>query len=150
MKRVKHILNILLSGYLLVVMGGLTVFTHTCSCNNKTSTSLYVENSCCSGEHETSTCEAPGGTCEANSCNKCTCKTKVEVYTTDHTITSEIKTNILARQTLRTIINSTIKFELPKNIVTSSFQEFKEKVPPKAGRYLHILFQNLKIPFPNS
>ena len=131
-------------------MGGLIVFNHICSCNNETTISLFVERNCCNAKAEALTCNMNGGACDAYHCDDCVCETEVEVFVTDYTIASEIKTNAVARFILHAIINSRINFELPKEFETSFTQEFNENVPPKAGKYLYILYQSLKIPFPNS
>lgn len=123
------------------------MFNHICSCNNETSVSLFVEGSCCNNESAPTSCNAQAGACDTE---ECACETEVEILATDKAIASEIKTNAIARIILHAIINSTIYFELPNKFETYPSQCFNKKDPPNAGKFLHILYQSLKIPFPIS
>jgi hypothetical protein len=153
MIKTKSILTILLSGYLILAMGGLSVFHHLCGCNSeiKENSSVFIEHSCCSSSNEDSmTChsDSDNKSCGEDGCNDCNCETQVEVFALDYTIVSEQSSLVFSKL---------YQFAKAKNVVQeiildSQIEELtpfsqEDKSPPKAGKYLVILHQNIKIPF---
>lgn len=147
MKRVKHILNILLSAYLIVAMGGLIVFNHICSCNKETTISFFVESSCCGAEINALSCNLQGGTCGNNQCEDCACETEVATYSVDETIaSSKAKVKLSVQKNPNTAILSfnILLASIEKNETATADQH--EKPPAISGKKLVIQYHSLKIP----
>lgn len=161
MKKAKKIASILFSLYIMLAMGGFSLFHHYCGCNTEPIevTSVLVEKSCCSstpsddfGIENHMVCHSDSGsekmTCGDDGCNDCNCNTQVEVLKLDYTILS--KQSAFDYSILYQIFNSELK--VVDHSVESQTEGLKkiinlDKSPPKAGKYLVILHHNLKIPF---
>jgi hypothetical protein len=153
MIRAKSILTILLSGYLILAMGGLSIFHHLCNCSKEESNniSIFIENSCCpsSGEDSMiSLSDSEDKSCGEEGCNECSCETQVEVLSLDYTIVSEQFSFDFSKFHELTKANYSIQ-EIILNSQIEDITAFSpdDKSPPKAGKYLVILHQNIKIPF---
>jgi len=150
MKLLKHISTIVLSFYLILTMGGLSIFHHMCSCNSSVTTSVLVESSCCSNNnHESLAChsESEHNSCSDSSCNDCNCETEVEylsiseTLTVDHYRITPSSFTFLSALKSFLAINSTETTDRVNNPVF-----FEDTSPPLSGKYIVILHQSLKIP----
>jgi hypothetical protein len=147
-KKVKQILTLFLGLYLLMAMGGFSLYHHICSCNNSVSSSIFAEASCCettsNGEMSCSTHSQTS--CDENGCGDCSCETIVEVLATDYTITSEAKSGSVSKLIQYSAAKSTVLVaNQPAQLKLQTLDEFEDKSPPKAGKELVILHQSLKI-----
>jgi hypothetical protein len=152
MKEAKSILILLLSGYLIFAMGGLSVFHHICNCNSSDNTtiSIVANESCCAPNTNNSLqCDANSedNSCSGLDCSDCGCKVQVAVLEIDYTTTnSDIAPNLL-RLFQFAISSANIEEILTKSESTVPLPFIStNKFPPKAGKYLLILNQSLKIP----
>jgi hypothetical protein len=151
MKRTKDLLTIILSGYMLLAMGGFSVFHHLCNCTaeSKLSTSLLVEQSCCAANSaEPINCHSNSDTssCGASECDDCSCETEVEVLTVNESLTVE---NIrLTTPSIYLINIFSIAQEIDNSEINSTpLTSFKDLSPPRPGKSIVISNQCLKIPF---
>jgi len=148
MKTVKRIATIILAGYMLLAMGGLSVFYHYCTCTNTVIASLMVEDSCCD-----STPSEPGccGATDTNSChtqseNDCDCDTDVKVFRVDDATTT-INNSVIVQD-----INLLGAVEyLFSRMILASEQKITVVLPtyippPIAGKELVIAIHSFKIP----
>ncbi len=151
MIRTKSILTILLSGYLILAMGGLSVFHHLCGCSieEKNSTSIFLEQSCCSSDiSEPIVCHSntDQNTCGDDDCESCNCETEVEVLTVNESLT--VETNRLTTPSIYIInIFSAVQDIDYSEIDSKSLISFKDLSPPRPGKSIVIFNQCLKIPF---
>jgi hypothetical protein len=150
MKIIKHISTILLSFYLILAMGGLSIFHHMCSCNSNVTTSIIVENSCCSGNTvEPVSCHADSehNTCSDSSCDDCNCETEVEFLSINETITVDQYRITESSISYSSAIKSFVSFNALNTDKRKDPQGFIEDTsPPLTGKFIVILFQSLKIP----
>ena len=149
MIKVKQILTLFLGLYLLIAMGGFSLYHHICSCNNSVSTSIIAEASCCetTSDGEQSCSSHSQASCHENGCGDCSCETIVEVLVTDYTITSEAKSTSISKLIQYATAKSTVLVaKMPAQLKLQTLDEFEDKSPPKAGKALVILHQSLKIP----
>lgn len=158
MKNAKKISTILFSGYLILAMGGFGIFHHYCGCSSEQfeNTSILVEQSCCSpsmddfGFENQMVChsDSENMSCGDDGCNDCNCNTQVEVLKLDYTIQSNH--SVFDYSKLYELHNS--QFVLVDNVIESKENDSEkifniDKSPPKAGKFLVILHQSIKIPF---
>lgn len=147
MKTAKNILTLLLSAYLLLAMGGFSVFHHLCNCSSeaRSNTSILVEQSCCSSDAVNSTsCHSESNTCGEGGCEDCSCETEVEVLETDETLTVEPK-RLLSVQTalLAAILFSD---DFATNVNNTDYPVAEKYIPPpKSGKSIVISNHSLKI-----
>lgn len=151
MKTAKSILTILLSGYLIFAMGGLSIFHHLCNCSieEKNNTSFFLEQSCCSSNiPEPIVChnDTNQHTYPDEDCDSCNCPTEVELLALNETLTVESSRLSAPIQFLFTIydVDKEINYS---NITSKSIIYNKDLPPPRSGRSIVILYQCLKIPF---
>ncbi|MDD3567971.1 MAG: hypothetical protein PHT92_06180 [Bacteroidales bacterium] len=149
MKKTKDILTIILSGYLLLAMGGFSIFHHLCNCTaeSKSSTSLLVEQSCCTANSaEPIACHSETNTssCGASECDDCSCETEVEVLETDETTAIESKRITSTRSTL--LIAILFEDFLATNESNPKVPvAAKDISPPQSGKSIVISNHSLKI-----
>ena len=148
MKIAKTILTLLLSGYIIIAMGGFSIFHHLCTCSAQPllTSSIFVEESCCSSSASNQTsCHAGSKTscCDNTETEQCSCETEVDVLSTDETpIAKHIKLS-----TTHTILLATLLF----NNLTQTEDGQEQKLftenfsPPTSGKYIVILNHSLKI-----
>jgi hypothetical protein len=150
MKLLKHISTIVLSFYLILTMGGLSIFHHMCSCSSSVTTSVLVESSCCSSNTvEPISCHADSenSSCSDSSCDDCNCETEVEflsiseTLTVDHYRITASSISYLSAIKSFLVINalSTDKEETPRGYLFDTS-------PTLTGQFIVILHQSLKIP----
>lgn len=151
MKIAKSILTILLSGYLIFAMGGLSVFHHLCSCSieEKNNTSVFSEQSCCTSSiPEPAVCHSDThqNSCADSDCESGNCTTEVELLTLNETLTVESNRLSAPIQFLLTIYDIAQKINYSQTTSKSIIYN-KDLPPPRSGRAIVILYQRLKIPF---
>jgi hypothetical protein len=150
MKFAKHISTILLSFYLILAMGGLSIFHHMCSCSSSITSSILVENSCCSSKIvEPLSCHADAehNSCSDGSCDDCNCETEIEILSLNETITVDqyriTESSISYSSAIKSFVSfnalNTDKEESPRGYLFDTS-------PPLTGQFIVILFQSLKIP----
>jgi hypothetical protein len=148
MKNAKIIFSVLLAMYMLLAMGGLSLYNHICNCKGELITSILIDISCCQDEHESNACHSDHNhnSCESDECNSCNCETQVEVLKVDNSILADYTVNFV--KTFQLIDHKYI-FD---SITISIFQDIKTlvtdegKSPPQTGKHIVILHQSLKIP----
>lgn len=151
MIRAKSILTILLSGYLILAMGGLSVFHHLCNCSleEKNNTSIFLEQSCCSSDiSEPIVCHSNNNqnTCGDKDCDNTNCETEVELLTVNESIT--VETNRLTTPSIYLINTFSADQDIDYSEIDSkSLISFKDLSPPRPGKSIVIFNQCLKIPF---
>jgi hypothetical protein len=153
MKSTKQIFALIIAGYLFLVLGGLSVFHHTCSCNNKISTSIIVENSCCDSHQKHNSCSSnsSNNSCSDSACKECGCKTEVETYAVDETIIVNNSKQVPVRFEYLTLIHTDRNFPEAELAADNTLRLDKfDKSPPDSGKNIVILHQSIKIPFPIS
>ncbi|HCX99793.1 MAG TPA: hypothetical protein DG754_06595 [Bacteroidales bacterium] len=152
MKTAKSILTILLSGYLILAMGGLSIFYHLCNCSieeEKNNTLVFLEQSCCSSSiPEPAVCRSDThqNSCADSDCESGNCTTEVELLTLNETLTVESNRLSAPIQSLFTIYDIAQEINYSKAI-SKSIVYNKNLPPPRFGRSIVILHQCLKIPF---
>lgn len=151
MQRAKSILTILLSGYLIFAMGGLSIFHHLCSCSmeEESSTLVFLEHSCYSTNiSEPIVChnDTNQNTYGVDDCESCHCTTEVELLTLNETLTVESNRLSAPIQFLITINDIAQEID-DSNFISKSIIYNKDLPPPRSGRAIVILYQRLKIPF---
>lgn len=151
MRKSFQIFSFLLSGYMVLAMGGLSIFHHFCNCKSEVSTSVIIEQSCCSPspvEPKGCLSNSERSTCGENGCDDCNCETQVEILTIDFTIAPNQASSTILRIFQFTTQNIELEEKIADNHSNITIQTVSEdKSPPKAGRFLLILYQNIKIPF---
>ncbi|NHB69783.1 hypothetical protein [Perlabentimonas gracilis] len=148
MKTAKNILTLLLSAYLLLAMGGFSVFHHLCNCSSeaRSNTSILVEQSCCSSDAVNSTsCHSESNTCGEGGCEDCSCETEVEVLAITESLIVE---NIRLTSPSIFLINifDTVQDVDNSEIDSKPLTSFKDLSPPRPGKSIVISNQCLKIP----
>jgi hypothetical protein len=151
MKTIKSILTILLSGYLILSMGGFSVFHHLCNCSieENNNTSIFFEQSCCSSDvSEPIGCHfnTDQNTCGDVDCDSCNCETEVEVLTVNESLTVEnnrLSNPIVILSTLLGLAYEDESTDLTADLTNTD----NALLPPKPGKSIIILHQSLKIPF---
>ncbi|MDD2197698.1 MAG: hypothetical protein PHW91_10985 [Bacteroidales bacterium] len=151
MKTAKSILTILLSGYLILAMGGLSVFYHLCNCSieEKNHTLVFLEQSCCSSDvPEPNVChnDTNQTTYTDEDCENCNCTTEFELLSLNETLTVESNRLSAPIQFLFTIYDIAQEINYSK-AKSKSIVYNKDLPPPRSGRSIAILYQCLKIPF---
>ncbi len=134
--------------YMLLAMGGLSLYNHLCSCKGKLITSVLIDKSCCQDLPEHNACHSDSHhkSCEDNTCDNCDCKTQIEILKVDNSIPTEQTANFIKvfQQILFNNIFTNVHFEFSQDIKPFFISE--RKPPPLTGKIIVILHQSLKIP----
>lgn len=152
MKKTRAILAILLSGYLVLAMGGLNIFHHICNCNTALDTkiSILADQSCCTANSYNNLPSHAGSEhrdCSQGNCSDCNCETQATLLAVDYTtINSEISTELSKLFQFATSSINPVEILTESEIAVPVHNIKVVKSPPKAGKHLVILNQSLKIP----
>lgn len=147
MNRVNRILSLLFAAYMLVAMGGLSVFYHFCSCTNTLSSSVLIDESCCDNHiPDNSCCETTSAeSCHSESENDCDCHTDIVVYKVEEATTA-LSLPIQVKD-ITLFVSADILFSFELLIHETPVSEFNSySAPPLAGRDMVIAYQCIKIP----
>ncbi|HOP04828.1 MAG TPA: hypothetical protein PL017_09765 [Tenuifilaceae bacterium] len=147
MKTLKTIFSVSLAAYMLLAMGGFSVFHHYCGCKKQIYTSVIIDDECCdhSSEHHSCCGDSDAGVCHSDSENDCDCETQVQVLKVDEFASNgnnvEVKNPVL-------FLFLTSFFQEIYSISTPStgFSIPSCDAPPIWGRMLVISFHSIKIP----
>lgn len=148
MNFVKRISTIILAAYMLIAMGGLSLFYHFCTCTNTVITSLIVEETCCEHSIPTQGCcdSTDTNECHSESEKGCDCDTNVKIFRVDNTPTPIVIKTLVEDVNLLVFNEIILSFELNSSEQNQSFYIPTFKSPPKSGRDIVIALQKIKIP----
>ncbi|MDD2277934.1 MAG: hypothetical protein PHI03_01065 [Bacteroidales bacterium] len=151
MKTAKPILTIILSGYLIFAMGGLSIFHHLCNCSTEenNNTSFFLEQSCCSSNipepivyHN----DTNQNICGVDDCESCNCTTLFELLALNDTV--KVDSSRLSTPVQFLFTTYDVDQEINYSSITSKSIIYNKHLPiPRSGRAIVILYQRLKIPF---
>jgi hypothetical protein len=148
MKKAKIILSVILAIYMLMAMGGLSLYNHMCSCKGKQITSVLIDKSCCqdTAEHDACHSDSHHNSCEDNTCGTCNCETQIEILKVENSIPTEQTISFIKvyQQIFLKALFTDNFFEFAQDI--KPFFSNEGKPPPLTGKFIVILYQNLKIP----
>ena len=147
MKTLKHIFAIILAGYMLLAMSGLSVFYHYCECENRNYTSVLIEEKCCDHSSTEHNCcgESETGSCQSDSEHDCDCETEIQVFKVNEVISTNtyaFVSNTFLQLLFITFFNDfSLQTDLQSTVIPST-----SDAPPIAGKKLVISFHSIKIP----
>jgi hypothetical protein len=147
MKTFKHILAIILAGYMLLAMSGLSVFYHYCGCENRIYTSVIVNEQCCDHSSSEHNCcgESETASCQSDSEHDCDCETEIQVFKVNEVISTNasafVSNTFLQLLFITFFSDCSLQTDLQSTLIPST-----SNAPPIAGRKMVLLFHNIKIP----